>query len=200
MKGKLFRGIYHFIIYVYCVILSSVLQEVTNAAGERSSSPFRRSRVSFHGGKPSRSPKEAMQVPKLLFLCLSVLTSIVAEDCRYKINSPRPSRPPNALQALTINVAQFLIHANRHDPRVISQIGFAMIPAFSTFHPELHPRLLSFFEENLIRPVLQRLRQMQGVEGIDAIPLDEGKGTSSSPRLEYIKYFANRTNLIIQRM
>lgn len=169
------------------MILSSVLQEVTNAAGERSSSPFRRSRVSFHGGKSSRSPppsKEVMQVPELLSLCLSVLTSVVAEDCRYKIISPRPSRPPNALQALTINVAQLLIHANRHDARVISQIGFAMIPAFSTFHPELHPRLLSFFEENLIRPALQHLRQMQGVEETDAIPLDEGEGTSSYTRLE----------------
>lgn len=151
---------------------SSVLQEVTNAAGERSSSPFRRSRASFHGGKRTRSP-EAMQVPELLSLCLSVLTSVVAEDCRYKIISPRPSRPPNALQALTINVAQLLIHANRHDPRVISQIGFAVIPTFSTFHPELHPRLLSFFEENLIRPALQHLRQMQGVEEIDATPLDQ---------------------------
>ncbi|KAJ3516626.1 hypothetical protein NLJ89_g1005 [Agrocybe chaxingu] len=130
------------------------------------SSTFRRSRSSFRaGGKRSRSSspyKGQVHVPELLSLCLSILESIVSEDCRYRVAFPRPSRPPNALQALTLNVAQFLIHCHRHDPRIISQIAQAMIPAFSTFDAQMYPRLLSFFEMSVVRVVLQSLRLLQG--------------------------------------
>lgn len=85
------------------------------------------------------------------------------EDCRYKIALPRPSRPPNALQILTLNIAQFLIHIYRYDPQVISHIAFAMIPAFSTFPPQMHIRLLYFFETSIVRLLLEDLGRLQGL-------------------------------------
>ncbi|KAF8163325.1 hypothetical protein B0H34DRAFT_805778 [Crassisporium funariophilum] len=143
-----------------------LLREGTSDADSKLASSFRRSRNSFRaGGKRSRSSspsKGQVQVPELLSLCVSILASVVSEDCRYQVAIPRPSRPPNALQVLTLNIAQFLIHAHRHDPRVISQIAFAMIPAFSTFDSQMHSRLLSFFESSVVRIVLQNLETIQG--------------------------------------
>ncbi|CAA7271679.1 unnamed protein product [Cyclocybe aegerita] len=137
------------------------------------SSTFRRSRSSFRAvGKRSRSSspyKGQVHVPELLSLCLSILESIVSEDCRYRVAFPRPSRPPNALQVLTLNVAQFLIHCHRHDPRIISQIALAMIPSFSTFDAQMYPRLLSFFEMSVVRVVLQSLRLLQGFPAQDSM-------------------------------
>ena len=136
-------------------------------ANPKFSSTFRRSRNNFRsGGKRSRSllqPKDDVHVPELLSLCASILASVVAEDCRYKIALPRPSRPPNALQILTLNIAQSLIYSHRHDPRIISHIAFAMIPAFTTFPPQMYIRLLYFFETSIVRLVLENLGRLQGL-------------------------------------
>ncbi|TFK42558.1 hypothetical protein BDQ12DRAFT_676416 [Crucibulum laeve] len=132
------------------------------------SSPFRRSRNSFQSnGRRSRSSSpvgQQVQVPELLSVCIAVLASIVLQDCRFQMSSPRPSRPPNALQMLTLNVAQFLVHIHRYDPKIISQIAFAMIPAFSTFRREMYAHLLSFFEDGVMRGALQNLRSLQGLD------------------------------------
>jgi hypothetical protein len=72
------------------------------------------------------------------------------------------------LQAVVLDVALFLIHTQRHDPKIISQIAFALIPAFSTFHIEMQPRLLAFFEEGIIRDVLEDLSRIQGAGQIEA--------------------------------
>lgn len=137
-------------------------------------SPFRLRRNSLQvaGGRRSRSPSPArsgtVQAPELLSQCISVLASVVSEDCRFKISSPRPSRPPNALQAVVLDVAQFLIHTQRHDPKIISQIAYALLPAFATFHIEMQPRLLAFFDEGIIRDVLEDLSRTQGTGPLDA--------------------------------
>ncbi|KAF7976726.1 hypothetical protein HWV62_5909 [Athelia sp. TMB] len=144
-------------------------------------SPFRLRRSSLQPGSNKRSrsgspnPGSHVRAPALLSQCISVLASVVLEDCRYKISSPRPSRPPNALQAVVLDVAQFLIHTQHHDSKVISQIAFAIIPAFSTFHIELQPRLLAFFEEGIIRGVIQGLNLTQGASPIEpSLPSKEG--------------------------
>jgi hypothetical protein len=129
----------------------------------KSPSPFRLSRYSSKSGDlHSRATlphdsKGHVQVPELLSLCVAILGSIVAEDCRYRVASPRPSRPPNALQILTLNIAQFLLHTHQHNPYVISQVTFAMLPAFYTFHPQMYTRLLTFVETSVVRIVLQSL-------------------------------------------
>ncbi|KAG6814364.1 hypothetical protein H0H92_010950 [Tricholoma furcatifolium] len=148
--------------------------DVFYEAGSKSPmSPFRRTRTSFQpGGHRSRSHSPSYgglgptRTSDLLSTCISVLASVVLEDCRYQIASPRPSCPPNALQALTLDVAQFLLHTHRHDFNVTSKIGFAMIPAFSTFRPAMHGRLLTFFENAVIRCMLEDLAQIQGVNDI----------------------------------
>ena len=102
-----------------------------------------------------------MQAPELLAQCISVLASIISEDCRFEISSPRPSKPPNALQALVLDVSQLLLHENDSDPAVVSQIVFTLIPAFSTFGAEMHTRLLAFFEQSIVLGVLEDIRRIQ---------------------------------------
>ncbi|KAG7092480.1 hypothetical protein E1B28_008832 [Marasmius oreades] len=138
-------------------------------SGARSSSPFRRSLSSLQPiGRRSRSPSPAFgkqdRDPGLLAKCISILSSIVLEDCRFKVASPRPTRPPNALQAMTLEVARFLLYTHRHSPSTISDIAFALIPAFATFPYEICGRLLAFFEECVVRNALAELRLFQGLD------------------------------------
>ncbi|KAI0670290.1 hypothetical protein C8Q78DRAFT_114403 [Trametes maxima] len=140
---------------------------------------MRRRSLSIGKGSRSRSPSVgresepgAVRAPQLLSQCISILASVITEDCRFKISSPRPSRPPNSLQAVTLDVAQFLLHAHRHDPRVISQIGFALLPAFLTFSPEIHTRLLSFFDDGVLGNILADLRSIQGTRQLTSPSAD----------------------------
>lgn len=146
----------------------------TRTSGNKS--PFRLSRNSLQpSGRRSRSPSPAAAgtSPELLSQCISVLASVVLEDCRFQTRFPRPSRPPNSLQALVLDVSQFLIHTHRHDPKIVSDIGLALIPAFSTFQPEMHARLLAFFEDGVIRGILEDLGRARG-STIDSRSLGAG--------------------------
>jgi len=70
---------------------------------------------------------------------------------------------------VVLDAAGYLLHMNRRDPKVVSQIGFALLPAFYTFRPEMHVKLLTFFDTMVIRPILESLREAQGnvlVEGV----------------------------------
>jgi hypothetical protein len=90
------------------------------------------------------------------------------------MSSPRPLRPPYALQALTLDVAQFLLYTQRRDPKIVSRIGFALIPAFGTFHRTMHVRLLAFFEGGIIRGALEELRYTQGTAEVAISPPQRG--------------------------
>ncbi|KIY72162.1 hypothetical protein CYLTODRAFT_367962 [Cylindrobasidium torrendii FP15055 ss-10] len=150
----------------------------------KSPSPFRRS---LHpSGRRSRSPSPARaggggtQTMEILSECIAVLSSVVSEDCRFKISPPRPSRPPNALQALTLKVAQFLVHLHRDSPKTIAEIAYAILPAFNTFPPEMHARLLAFYEESIIRGILESLREIQGASQDVDIPTPGDFGQAES--------------------
>ena len=119
----------------------------------RSSSPSR-GRVGVALGK--------VPAPNLLAHSISTLASIVTEDCRFQVATPRPSRPPNALQSVTLDAAGYLLHMNRRNPKVVSRIGFALLPAFYTFSPEMHLRLLAFFDTMVMRPMLESLKEARG--------------------------------------
>ena len=125
------------------------------SVGRRSSNSSRTSA----SGAGSRGPTH------LLSQCLATLASVVAEDCRFQTGSPRPSRPPNALQSICIDIAQFLIHSHQHDPAVLAQVAFAIIPAFHTFKPVMHARLLAFFDEGLIGPVCDDFKRLRNSAG-----------------------------------
>ncbi|KAF8212196.1 hypothetical protein K438DRAFT_1230880 [Mycena galopus ATCC 62051] len=130
-------------------------------------SPFRisRNRNSLQPSERrsrSHSPAVSGKSPELLSQCISVVASVILEDCRFQTQFPRPSRPPNSLQALILDVAQFLLHTHQHDPKVISEIGLSLIPAFSTFPLEMHGRLLAFFEDGVIRKLLENLERARG--------------------------------------
>jgi hypothetical protein len=70
------------------------------------------------------------------------------------------------------------MHAESH--AVISQVGFALLPAFVSFKAEMHPRLLLFFE-GILRGMLHEERRLRGLanggvggpsgQGIYMIPL-----------------------------
>ncbi|KAJ4487923.1 hypothetical protein J3R30DRAFT_3280032 [Lentinula aciculospora] len=141
------------------------------SSGGRFSSPFRRSLQP--GGKRSRSPSPGSTAREttstgggLLTQCISAISSVISEDCRFRIASPSPSRPPYSLQAVTLEVSQFLLHAYRHASEIVSQIVFALIPAFTTFPKEMHARLLAFFEECVTRSALEELSLIQGTRDI----------------------------------
>jgi hypothetical protein len=124
------------------------------------SSPFRRRRrtASFDSRHSSASRIEPTE---LLSQCISVLQSIVSEDCRYQLSPPRPFRPPNALQAISLDIARLLVHMHARSPTITSQVGFALLPAFVTFRAEMYPRLLLFFED-MLRGMLHEERKMRG--------------------------------------
>ncbi len=93
--------------------------------------------------------------------CLELVAEIVEEDCRYRVRSPRLTAPTYALQAMTLDVALAVIEPDPK-PHTLSAVAFSLIPAFYTFHPRLHPRLLQFFEEGILRELLKLLQKSQG--------------------------------------
>jgi len=137
-----------------------------------SPSPFRRRRRSNSAaGSRSRSSsptdsKDGTHVSGLLDRCLSVLHSMIFEDCRFLISRPRPGFPPNALQAFCLDVAQILAHLYGHSPSILSQIAFSVLPAFSTFHPHMLPRVMQFFEDSLLRSMLSTAANYQQIRGL----------------------------------
>ena len=110
-------------------------------------SPFRLRRRSA-SIDARHSPYSENESTELLSQCISVLQSIVSEDCQFPL-LPRPSRPPNSLQAISLDIALLLVHMHAKSDTIVSQVGFALLPAFATFRPEMYPRLLSFFERIL---------------------------------------------------
>ncbi|TFK29961.1 hypothetical protein FA15DRAFT_684259 [Coprinopsis marcescibilis] len=135
----------------------------------RSRHSFQLSGIRSRSSSPTRArqAQRTSQTPELFDQCLSALSSVISQDCRFQITNPRPSRPPNALQSLVLNVAQLLIHIHNREPRVVSRIGFAVIPAFSTFSSEMHGRLITFFEKVVIRGQLESLRLYQNLSKRD---------------------------------
>ncbi|KAI5122947.1 hypothetical protein M0805_006828 [Coniferiporia weirii] len=135
----------------------------TDLPGKSSSFRFRRSSFQSNGRRsrsfsPSRQKKSSSD---LLARCITILGSIVLEDCRFQFSSIRLARPPNALQALTLDVSQLLIYLYRGNPKILYDIGLAIIPAFSSFPESTHGRLLGFFEDALLRTMLQSPSKMQ---------------------------------------
>ena len=126
----------------------------------RSSNVARGSLSRSRSASPSRDT--AVSAPELLSQCISILASVVSEDCKYQVSSPSPKRPPNALQSVALDVAQVLIYAHQHEPRIVSNIGFAVLPAFLTFRPSMFIRLLAFFEQRVLGGMLDNLAKAQG--------------------------------------
>ncbi|KAF9227888.1 hypothetical protein BS17DRAFT_410420 [Gyrodon lividus] len=152
--------------------------EINNSTTKYSSFSIRTSiRRNSTSGRRSRSPspirQTRSQAPELLSQCISVISSVISEDCRFQTSSPKPSRPPKALQSISLDVARLLIHVNRDTPSIASRIAFAVIPAFSTFPPEMHPRLLSFFDNALLRGTLEDLNCARGQS--DSTNLNKGR-------------------------
>ncbi|KAI0273752.1 hypothetical protein BC834DRAFT_227074 [Gloeopeniophorella convolvens] len=108
---------------------------------------------------------------ELLSQCISILQSIASEDCLFPLSPPRPSRPPNSLQAIVLDVGLLLLHMHAKSPVIISQVGFALLPAFATFKSEMRPRLIGFFE-GVLRIMLPESRRLQGLTNADRYPFN----------------------------
>src|SRR5437763_10882701 len=93
---------------------------------------------------PSRSKRDMSNQSKsgILERILEVLYDIVQNDCRYKVTSPRPFRPPNALQSIVLDVAHLLVNQNPYSPGWLYELGMAMIPGFNIFNDVLRAKLL----------------------------------------------------------
>jgi hypothetical protein len=97
---------------------------------------------------------------------IAILADIVKEDCRYKVTRVRLLCPPYALPGVVLEVASILARLQRNNPENLTRIGFAMLPAFSTFPPSLHERTMKFFEE-LLKGMLANFSRdrLAGLEG-----------------------------------
>jgi hypothetical protein len=166
------KQLFHFLHFTFTVSRSSSRRESQRGSTKNRSSvsPFRRRRRS---GSTTRSRSPSPSTPKntshssgFLGQFLHLLQSLITEDCRFPISKPRPSFPPNALQAFCLDVAQVLAHQHEHFPAILSQIAFSVLPAFSTFHPNMLPRLVQFFEECLIRGMLSSAGDLQQVRDL----------------------------------
>ncbi|CAG8570339.1 6834_t:CDS:10 [Dentiscutata erythropus] len=103
---------------------------------------------------PSRSnspyPSNKKKSPGILEIILEILNDMVQNDCRYKVTNPRLIRPPNALQAIILDVAHLLINQNPHSSSWLYELGMALIPGFNCFSDPLRSRLLKFYSDFLI--------------------------------------------------
>ncbi|KAL0946866.1 hypothetical protein HGRIS_013032 [Hohenbuehelia grisea] len=130
----------------------------------KSPSPFRRSR-SRHSfqflGERSRSSSPTNErnhrIPERLSRCIALLESLITEDCRVQTAGYRPLLPQNGLQAVVLTFAQLLLDSFWHHPDIVFQISMTVIPSFEIFAKSMHMHLLTFFDEAIIRQVLQRL-------------------------------------------
>lgn len=122
--------------------------------------PFRRRRPSLRRShsKERRGPKNDDIVDE----CLDLLEELISEDCRYRVKKVQLSRPPNRLQSVCLDFAQCLLTNQHRNPKIMADIGFAVIPAFTTFPREMHARLLRFFEESVLRGMLDDLSIARG--------------------------------------
>ncbi|CAG8481558.1 14612_t:CDS:10 [Funneliformis caledonium] len=102
---------------------------------------------------PSRSRRDTPNRNKsfgILERILEVLYDIVQNDCRYKVITPRPFRPPNALQSIVLDIAHLLVDQNPYSPGWLYELGMAIIPGFNFFNDILRARLLIFYTDFLI--------------------------------------------------
>ncbi|KAG8829947.1 hypothetical protein FRC17_005741 [Serendipita sp. 399] len=119
----------------------------------RSSSPGRKDKVPSMG-REDRNEVDDTNPMTLLNDLISLLGEIVMEDCRYKISRIRLKCPPYALQGVVLEVSSILARLHRRKPEILSKLGFAILPAFSTFPPSLHERVLRFYEEDILKAML----------------------------------------------
>lgn len=108
--------------------------------------------------KEKRRTKESSTLEE----CIDILAEIILDDCRFSVRTIRLTKPPNALQSVCLDFAQCLITNQRHHPGNLMGIGTALLPAFTSFKKELHPRLLRFFEESVLRGMLEALSLARG--------------------------------------
>jgi hypothetical protein len=119
---------------------------------ERPSGPSKLRRISFQSRQRSQPsiPSSSSEPSDAFDQLLAVLAELVHDDGRHTINGFRPSRPPNALQAALIKLAEYLINKYGNDPAALMRIGLSMIPAFYSFPASMHPLLLMFFTRSVL--------------------------------------------------
>lgn len=123
-------------------------------------SPFKRRRSSAANSQQGHGETVPLEKSDLRGACIAVLADIILEDCRYKTRRPRLLAPPNALQAVCLDVALAIIEA-QPQPQTLAAVASAVIPAFDTFEPGLFPRIMAFFEDGILRGMLAQLRRAQ---------------------------------------
>ncbi|KAF8590616.1 hypothetical protein K439DRAFT_1382139 [Ramaria rubella] len=146
-------------------ILHASDAEVAMLSQRESSSLRRLRRTNPQLGQRSRSSSPFNSgPPELLLECIDILASVILEEGRFKTSSARLTRPPFGLQAACLDIAQTLIKTHFHDSKILSLIGFAVIPAFTSFDSALHTRLFTFFEDGILRGMLKDLQTCQSLD------------------------------------
>ncbi|KZO98231.1 hypothetical protein CALVIDRAFT_36906 [Calocera viscosa TUFC12733] len=149
-------------------VLSSGGVDEDFAASRTSGRPFSRRRRSTLGNS-ERPSTASMNKDKaddgivLFHQCVSLLSELIANDCRFMVSHFRPSRPPNTLQSLCIDVAQCLLVSQKGNASAkgVYEVGLAMVPAFESFPSSMRGRLCGFFE-GVVRGCLSELKLVLG--------------------------------------
>ncbi|CAI2172830.1 1114_t:CDS:10 [Funneliformis geosporum] len=129
---------------------------------------------------------------------LEVLYDIVQNDCRYKVITPRPFRPPHSLHSIVLDVAHLLVEQNPYSPGWLYELGMAMIPGFNFFNDVLHARLLIFYNDVLIPHLMACQRELIKFENSSYINItinsEESAATHSPRSVNLLKSNADRSD------
>jgi hypothetical protein len=123
----------------------------------------RLSSVTTGGTSPSTDVPAGVSIPgpSLLQRLIDALTSLISTDCLYKVRRPRPTLPPNSLQASCLDLATCLMVAVGNDTAKKSDITKAVVSGFYSFPGEMAERLCIWFE-GVISGVLEDLDHLRG--------------------------------------
>ena len=108
---------------------------------------------------PNTDGESSYSGPNLLSRIMSVLKSLISEDCVHRIHLFRPRRPPHVLQATCLDVATYLYHVCDTDIRV--QVTELVIEALYSMDEGFTERICEWLEGRL-GELLGRLAKERG--------------------------------------
>ncbi|OZJ06243.1 hypothetical protein BZG36_00848 [Bifiguratus adelaidae] len=130
------------------------------------SSPASRSPGSVSPISPSFGPMYASNLnaeesafKRDLTKILNIVGDLIQNDCRYAMKHSRPSRPPNSLQSIVLDIVILLVQQDIEDAAWLYEVGTALLPAFTVFADgPMFERVVSVYVDWILPPLCSKLR------------------------------------------
>lgn len=87
---------------------------------------------------------------RLLDYFIAVLSDIISHDCRYMVQSPRPSRPEWVLHSFVLDILFLLAKSLATDHKAVYDIGMIALSAFPIFKNHALVRLLDLMADVIL--------------------------------------------------